>query len=354
MDFAAEYFRGRGSQVNPNNKFQESSYENLFEEGIDEDLLTHEKTRFFADYPKKIISENKSPDLSFMRSVNPYQGCEHGCIYCYARNSHEYWGFSAGLDFERKIIVKHRAPELLEKALNSKNYQPATIVLSGNTDCYQPVERKLGITRALLDVFRRYHHPVSLITKNNLILRDRDILSELASENLVSVAVSLNSLNEELRQKMEPRTVTAAGRLKVIEKLSAAGVPVMLMCAPIIPGLNSDEIPQIIKAAADAGARTASFTMVRLNGAIGDIFADWIRKNYADRADKVLHSIMQTHGGRLNDSEWGSRMKGSGAMAESIHSLFRLARKRYMPEARAMELRTDLFRPNSGKQLNLF
>jgi len=354
MDLAAEYFKGRGSQVNPNNKFLEKKYASLFEEGIDEEMLGDEKTKFFSDNPKKIISQNKSPDISFMRSINPYQGCEHGCIYCYARNSHEYWGFSAGLDFERKIMVKHQAPQLLEKAFNAKNYEAQTIVLSGNTDCYQPIERKLKITRSLLDIFRRYHHPVSLITKNNLILRDCDILKELADENLVSVAISINSLNEELRQKMEPRTVTAKGRLKVIEKLSNAGIPVMLMCAPIIPGLNSEEIPQIIKAAADAGARTASFTMVRLNGAIGDIFADWVKKAYPDRADKVLHSIMETHGGRLNDSDWGSRMKGNGVLAQSIHSLFRMAKNRYMPEAVSLELRTDLFRPNSGRQLNLF
>jgi len=354
MDSGAEYFKGRGSQVNPNNKFLGKKYERLFEEGIDEAMLCDEKTKFYADNPRKIISENKSPDLSFMRSINPYQGCEHGCIYCYARNSHEYWGFSAGLDFERKIMVKHHAPKLLEKAFNAKNYEAKTIVLSGNTDCYQPIERKLKITRSLLDIFRRYHHPVSIITKNNLILRDCDILQDLAADNLVSVAITINSLNEELRQKMEPRTVTAKGRLRVIERLSEAGIPVMLMCAPVIPGLNSDEIPQIIKSAADAGARTASFTMVRLNGAIGDIFVDWVRKTYPDRADKVLHSIMDTHGGQLNDSDWGSRMKGTGVLAESIHSLFRLAKRKYMPENSSIDLRTDLFRPNSGRQLNLF
>src|SRR5690606_24221416 len=249
MNLEREYFKGRGSQVNPNNKYIQNKYSADFSEGIDEALLENATTKFFKESPKKIISTNKSPDLSFMNSVNPYQGCEHGCIYCYARNSHEYWGFSAGLDFEQKIIIKHNAATLLEDAFNKKNYQPATIVLSGNTDCYQPIERKLKITRSLLQIFQQYHHPVSLITKNNLILRDIGILTELAQQDLVHVAITINSLNEELRLKMEPRTVTAKGRLKVIEKLSNAGIPVMLMCAPIIPGLNSDEMPELIKSA---------------------------------------------------------------------------------------------------------
>lgn len=354
MNDDREYFKGRGSQVNPSNKFSNNRYEAEFIEGLDEEFLENKNTRFYEETPKKIISENKSPDLSFMHSINPYQGCEHGCIYCYARNSHEYWGFSAGLDFEQKIIVKHNAASLLEETFNKKNYDPNTIVLSGNTDCYQPVERKLKITRSLLEVFRKYQHPVSLITKNNLILRDLDILKDLAANNLVQVAITINSLNEELRQKMEPRTVTAKGRLKVIEKLSNAGVPVMLMCAPIVPGLNSDEMPLLIKSAAECGALSASFTMVRLNGAIADIFRDWIYKAYPDRAEKVLHAIAESHGGKLNDSQFSRRMKGSGAMAESIHNLFRLSRKKYMGSSILPTLRTDIFTPKRGKQLDLF
>jgi len=354
MDSEREYFKGRGSQINPNNKFASNKYEAEFIEGIDEEFLENATTKFYQETPKKIISENNSPDLFFTRSINPYQGCEHGCIYCYARNSHEYWGFSAGLDFEQKIIVKHNAAVLLEEAFNKRNYEAKTIVLSGNTDCYQPIERKLKITRSLLHIFQQYHHPVSLITKNNLILRDLDILKELARENLVQVSITINSLNEELRQKMEPRTVTAKGRLKVIEKLSNAGIPVMLMCAPIIPGLNSDEMPQLIKSAAEAGAKSASFTLVRLNGAIADIFTDWVNKTFPDRAEKVLNAIAESHGGKLNDSQWSRRMRGSGVMAESIHDLFRLYRKKYMGDCILPALRTDLFIPKRGKQLGMF
>lgn len=351
---ASDSIKGRGSQINPNNKFSKTKYIQEFIEGLDEEFIENTPTKFYKETPKKIIATNDSPDLSFSQSINPYQGCEHGCIYCYARNSHEYWGFGAGLDFERKIIIKHNAAELLEEALNKKGYQAKTIVLSGNTDCYQPIERKLKITRSLLKVMNEYQHPVSIITKNSLILRDIDILKELAEKSLVHVAITINSLNEGLRQKMEPRTVTAKGRLKVIEKLSKEGVPVMLMCAPIVPGLNSDEMPKLIKAAADAGAQSASFTLVRLNGAIAEIFEDWVYKAFPDRAEKILHGIQATHGGNLNDSDWNRRMRGDGHLAESIHTLFRIAKKRYMNNRVLNPLRTDLFLPKSGKQLNLF
>ena len=354
MEEKENYFRGRGAQVNPNNKFSENRYVVDHIEGLDDEFLENSITQFYEENPKKIISKSNSPDLSFMQSINPYQGCEHGCIYCYARNSHQYWGFSAGLDFERKIIIKRNAAALLEAEFNKKNYIPDTILLSGNTDCYQPIERKLEITRSLLKVFLKYQHPVSLITKNNLILRDLDILEELAKLNLVRVAVTLNSLNEELRQKMEPRTVTAKGRLKVMKQLSDAGVPVMLMCAPIIPGLNSDEMPSLIKTAAENGAKAASFTIVRLNGEIASIFEDWVAKAFPDRAEKVLNMIKDCHGGRLNDSRWGMRMRGDGKIAESIHSLFGVSVKRYMGENSIAPLRTDLFVSKFGKQLDLF
>src|SRR5476651_2043429 len=281
-----EIFKGRGAQVNTHNKFLKNKYVLDHIEGLDEPLLENSATQLFEETPKKIVSESNSPDLSHMYSINPYQGCEHGCIYCYARNTHEYYGFSAGLDFERKIIVKRNAPELLESYFNKKNYQPVTILLSGNTDCYQPVERKLEITKRLLELFLKYKNPVSIITKNNLILRDLDILVELAKLNLLHVNVSITSLNEQLRQKLEPRTVTASGRLSVIEKLSNAGIPVRVMSAPIIPGLNSKEVPDIIRAAANRGAVAAGFTMVRLNGSIGDIFTDWIYKAFPDKAEK--------------------------------------------------------------------
>lgn len=305
-------------------------------------------------HPKNIVSKSNSPDLPFMLSINPYQGCEHGCIYCYARNAHEYYGFSPGLDFERKIIVKRNAAELLEKFFNKKGYVPNTIMLSGNTDCYQPIERKLKITRSLLEMFLKYKHPVSIISKNNLIMRDADILSELAKLDLVQVAVTLNSLNESLRLKLEPRTVTGQSRLLLISKLTALDIPVRLMCAPIIPGLNSDEIPAIIKAAADAGANAASFTMVRLNGAIAEIFTDWIHKAYPERAEKVLQMIASCHEGKLNDSRWGKRMGGDGQVAESIHQLFRISVNRFMKGRSLRPLNTTHFSPARGKQLDLF
>lgn len=349
-----EYFKGRGAQINTHNKFSALRYVAEHIEGLDEPLLENSQTELIEENPKKAISINDSPDLPFMYSVNPYQGCEHGCIYCYARNAHEYWGYSAGLDFERKIIVKRNVADILEQQFNKKGYKPAVIMLSGNTDCYQPIERKLKLTRGILEVMLRYRHPVSIISKNNLILRDLDIISELAKLKLVHVAVTINSLNEELRQKMEPRTVTAKGRLQVIKKLSHAGIPVMLMCAPIVPGLNSDEMPALIKAAADHGAKAASYTIVRLNGAISDIFIDWVNKAYPDRAEKVLNNIAACHGGKLNDSRWGNRMRGDGQVAESIKQLFQIALKRYMPESKLPEQRLDLFIPRSGKQMSLF
>jgi DNA repair photolyase len=349
-----EFFKGRGAQINVHNKFLKTKYVTDHIEGLDEPLLENTTTQIFEETPKKIVSESNSPDLSHMFSINPYQGCEHGCLYCYARNSHEYYGFSAGLDFERKIVVKRNAAELLEKYFNKKNYEPVGILISGNTDCYQPLERKLKITRSLLEVFLRYRNPVSIITKNNVILRDLDILSELASMNLVHVNVTLNSLNEQLRQKLEPRTVTATGRLAVIQKLSEKGVPVRLMAAPIIPGLNSTEIPDVIKAAADRGARAAGFTIVRLNGSIAEIFTDWIYKAFPDRADKVLNMIRSCHEGKLNDSEFGRRMSGEGAIAESIHQMFRLSCKRFLAGREMPPFDYSLFVPKSGKQGTLF
>jgi DNA repair photolyase len=349
-----EFFKGRGAQVNTHNKFLKNKYVLEHIEGLDEPLLENSATQLFEENPKKIVSESNSPDLSHMYSINPYQGCEHGCIYCYARNTHEYYGFSAGLDFERKIIVKRNAAELLEQYFNKKNYQPVCILLSGNTDCYQPIERKLKITRSLLQIFLRYRNPVSIITKNNVILRDLDILGELGKMKLVHVNVSITSLNEQLRQKLEPRTVTASGRLAVIQKLTEIGVPVRVMAAPIIPGLNSEEIPAIIKAAADKGALAAGFTIVRLNGSISEIFSDWVHKAFPDRADKVLNMIKACHDGKLNDSDFGRRMSGDGNIAQSIHQLFRMSVNRFMNDRVMPEFDYSLFVPKGGRQTSLF
>ncbi|WDZ99119.1 PA0069 family radical SAM protein [Mucilaginibacter sp. SJ] len=349
-----DFFKGRGAQVNTHNKFLKNKYVLDHIEGIDEPLLENTNTQLFEETPKKIVSESNSPDLSHMYSINPYQGCEHGCIYCYARNTHEYYGFSAGLDFERKIIIKPNAPQLLEQYFNKKNYKPVCIMLSGNTDCYQPIERKLGITQKLLEVFWKYKNPVSIITKNNVILRDIDLLTDMARLNLVHVNISITSLNEQLRQKLEPRTVTATGRLAVVQKLSEKGIPVRVMAAPIIPGLNSNEVPNIIKAAADRGALAAGFTMVRLNGSIAEIFSDWIYKAFPDRADKVLNMIRSTHDGKLNDSDYGRRMSGEGKVAESIHQMFRMACKRFMADRQMPEYDYSLFVPRKGKQTSMF
>lgn len=349
------YFKGRGAQQNPHNKFFAQRYVEDHIEGLDEPFLTADSTQIIATYPKTILSKVDSPDIGFYQSLNPYQGCEHGCIYCYARNSHEYWGYSAGLDFERKILVKYNAVALLAKELDKKSYVPEVVMLSGNTDCYQPIERKLQITRQLLSTFLTYKHPVSMISKNVLMLRDLDILAELAELGLVSISVTINSLREEVRRKMEPRTATAYARLKLIEKLARKNIPVSVMIAPIVPGINSDEMPALIQSAADAGAKWANYTIVRLNGAIAQIFSDWVYKNYPDRAEKVIHGIASCHGGTLNDSKWGRRMRGDGETAEAIRQLFKVAVRKYMDPSPYPILRTDLFeRPNRDAQLRLF
>ncbi len=348
------YQKGRGAQFNPDNPYRQLKLDHSDWDGIDipnDDVI---QTHYYYDQPKNVINVVKSPDIPMYYSVNPYQGCEHGCVYCYARNTHQYYGFSAGLDFERKIIIKKNVAEVLEKKLKSKNYKPSPIMFSGNTDCYQPIERKLGLTRACLEVFAKYKHPVGLITKNSLILRDLDLLKELAKDQLVHVFVSITSLDKNLRRAMEPRTATSKQRLKVVETLAENGIPVGVMAAPVIPGLNDHELPAILAASAERGALTCGYTMVRLNGAIGDIFEDWIRKNFPDRADKVLRQIREVHGGELSDSRYGTRMRGQGAMADAIRSLFHLAKKRHFEGRELPPYNLEAFMPPGGKQLKLF
>jgi DNA repair photolyase len=265
---AKPLIKGRGSQLNTPNPFLKQHY-------VPEDCSaggTQPLTQYFFETPKNIVSKSESPDLGVMHSINPYQGCEHGCIYCYARNSHNYWGFSSGLDFERKIIVKPDAPQKLVSYLNNYKGNVTPILLSGNTDCYQPAEKKFRLTRKLLHVFYNYRYPVSLITKNRLIIRDLDILQKLAEENLVQVFLSITTLDESVRSAMEPRTATAAKRLEMIEILSKNGIPVGIMNAPILPGLTDHETPAILRESASRGAVTAGYTIVRLNGSIGTIF----------------------------------------------------------------------------------
>ena len=347
------YFKGRGAQINTANPYHKNEYVSEHIEGIDEAWMTESpQTQLFFESPKNIISKNSSPDIPFAHSINPYQGCEHGCIYCYARNAHQYWGFSAGLDFETKIVVKKNAAELLEKQFLSRNWVSTPIMLSGNTDCYQPIEKKLKITRNLLQVFAKYGNPVGMITKNSLILRDLDILKDLAAENLVHVYISINSLDEKLRRILEPRTVSGLKRMKTIEELSKSGIPTGVMVAPIIPGLNNYEIPQIIKMASECGAKNAGMTIVRLNGAIGDIFKDWLYKTLPDRAEKVWNQICSMHGGQVNDNRWGKRMTGEGHIAESIHQMFKISKRKYMANCTIPPFDLTRFRKNGN--LNLF
>ncbi|HYG17684.1 MAG TPA: PA0069 family radical SAM protein [Ohtaekwangia sp.] len=346
------YFKGRGAQIKSENKFLKAQYVTDHIEGLDEALVTAPTTQVFYESPKKIVNKVTSPDLGMMYSTNPYQGCEHGCIYCYARNSHEYWGFSAGLDFESKIIVKKNAPQLLEKFILHPEWNAVPISVSGNTDCYQPLERKFEITRSMLKVFARYRHPLGMITKNSLILRDIDLLKDLAQDNLVHVYLSITTLDEELRRAMEPRTASGIKRLQTVEALAKAGVPVGVMNAPIIPGLNHHEIPKILQAAADHGALSAGMTVVRLNGSIGKIFEDWLRKNFPDRFDKVWNQICSLHGGNVNDSEFGRRMTGEGNFAEMIHQLFRTSKKKFFA-GRSMPP-IDLTKFRKGGNLSLF
>ena len=355
---AKSVIKGRGAQLNTHNRFFELQYE------MRDDFLEYcrkegeeadkNKTLYLDVFPKTIVNKIKSPDIGMMYSMNPYQGCEHGCIYCYARNSHEYWGYSPGLDFERRILIKKEAPGLLEKLLKKKSWKAYPIVLSGNTDCYQPAEKKFGITRQCLEVFLKYKHPVGVITKNALIKRDLDILTELAKDGLVGVNVSITSLSETTRRILEPRTASAQKRLNTVKVLSENGIPVNVMIAPIIPSINSHEILPVAKAASEHGALSIAHTIVRLNGAIGSIFSDWIKKALPDRADKVLHQIESCHGGKLNDSRFGTRMRGEGKIAEQINNLMRLARKKYFADKAMPKLNLSLHEQSKNGQFKLF
>ncbi len=330
---------GRGAQRRVHNSFFELSHElrddflnYCISEGEDPETI---KTNYIDVFPKSFVNKVVSPDVRMEYSANPYQGCEHGCVYCYARNSHEYWGYGAGLDFEKNILVKKNAPELLEETLRKKSWQGNTIVFSGNTDCYQPVERKLLITRHCLEIMLKYKHPTGIITKNSLVLRDLDLLKEMATLNLVAVHISINTLSEKTRRLMEPRTATIKQRLKAVEVLSANNIPVNVMIAPVIPSLNSHEILPVIKKVAELGAVSVAHTVIRLNGQIALLFEDWARKLMPDKADRMLSLIAQCHGGKLNDSRWEKRMRGDGVIAKQIADTVSMGRRKYL-EGRGM------------------
>lgn len=347
-------YKGRGAQKQLKNRFLMHEYVQEHLEGIDEFDEEAPKSKYVPIFPKTIVNKVESPDVGMDYSINPYQGCEHGCIYCYARNSHEYWGYNPGLDFERVILYKENAPQLLEGHFQNPSWQPNTIVLSGNTDCYQPLEKKLKITRKMLQVFLKYKNPVGIITKNAMITRDLDIIRPLVEDQLFTAYFSLTTLDESVRRKLEPRTATAKQKLKAIKALANIGAEVGLMIGPVIPGLNDHEIPDIMKAAANAGAKKVNYTLVRLNGQIGALFEHWVQQAYPDRAEKILNQIKGAHGGQLNDSRYGMRMRGDGRMVQSIQRLFELSKAKYFPKREKTQLRTDLFVRTSKGQMKLF
>ncbi len=347
---------GRGASANPANRFEKLHVD--LTDVVDVDPAEEEErprgaTQYFRDGSKTIITRNNSPDVGFETSVNPYRGCEHGCIYCYARPTHEYLGFSAGLDFESKIMVKTDAPELLRAELESRHWQPQVIVMSGVTDPYQPVEKQLRITRGCLEVLAKFRNPVAIITKNRLVTRDVDLLQELAKFDAAAVNISITSLDPKLQRVLEPRTSSPEARLEAVKQLRAAGIPVGVMVAPIIPGLTDHEAPKILEACAQAGAQFAGYTIVRLPWAVAPLFERWLEEHFPDRKEKVLGRIRDLRGnGRLNNSEWHTRMTGEGIFAEQIASLFEVGRRRAGIGERP-QLSTAAFR-RSATQLDLF
>ena len=310
--------------------------------------------RVNKDTSRSIIATNDSPDVGFDASLNPYRGCEHGCVYCYARPTHEYLGFSAGLDFQTKILVKEDAPDLLRRELSSPRWQPQVIAISGVTDPYQPVERRLEITRRCLEVFVEFRNPVAVVTKNYLVTRDLDLLGELARHQAASVFLSITTLDGSLSRIMEPRTSHPERRLAAIEALSGAGIPVGVLVAPVIPGLTDHELPAILSAATRAGATFAGYTPIRLPHAVAALFEEWLTQHFSDRKEKVLNRIRAMRGGKLNDPNFGSRMQGKGIFAEQIKELFTLACRKSGIDDSGPELSTAAFRRPSGPQLSLF
>ncbi|MEP7323896.1 MAG: PA0069 family radical SAM protein [Saprospiraceae bacterium] len=346
MSDKSTYLQGRGAQFNPNSPFDHFLK--------DEHLILDTNTKHIPTHPKTIVNKVDSPDIPLPYSINPYQGCEHGCVYCYARNTHPYWGYSAGLDFEKNILIKENVPQLLRAFLNKKNYQVGPIMISGNTDCYQPAEQKYQLTRKVLEICLEYKQPVGLITKNALVLRDMDIIQQLAEEQLVYVILSITTLEESLRQKLEPRTATILKRLQTVEKLSNANIPVNVMMAPIIPGLTDTEIFKMVKKVKDYGAWDLFYTILRLNGDVEVIFKDWVEKNFPDRAQKILNQTAEAHGGQVNDSRFGTRMKGIGTIAETIKSTVKMAKKKYGLPSRPMPVLDCSKFTRPGSQLSLF
>jgi DNA repair photolyase len=348
------YIKGRGAQINPKNAFTNLEYVQEFAEGIDDWEKETLKTKYHQEESESIAQKIEAIDIPLEWSLNPYQGCEHGCIYCYARPSHEHYGFSAGTDFESNIIVKHNAPQLLRNLFDLNTWIPTAISLSGNTDPYQPAERQFKLTRQILKICLEYRNPVAITTKNALLLRDIDVLQELQKHNLVQVFTSITATDEKLRLQLEPRTSTYADRFRIIELLSNFNIPVGVLNSPIIPGINDHEMQRVLQRAADVGAQWAGYNIVRLEGPVQGLFKDWLRKNYPDRADKVLNSIKSCHDGALTNKDESIRSVGGGNIADVIAQQFKLFSKKYNLKVGNLELDTKFFRRPNDHSPNLF
>lgn len=347
-----EPIKGRGASANPANRFESIAYERDLDWNPEDDAAP--RTQVLKDATQSIIAYNSSPDIPFSAGINVYRGCEHGCSYCFARPTHEYLGMSAGLDFESKIVVKEDAPELLRKEFMSRKWKPQVLAMSGVTDCYQPLERKFQLTRRCLEVLEEFRNPVGIITKNFLVTRDVDILARLAKFNCVVVNISITTLDASLTPKLEPRASLPRARLEAIRILSEAGVPVSVLAAPMIPGLNDHEIVNIIGEAAAAGAKSAGYVPLRLPFGVKDIFGAWLENHFPDRKEKVLNRVREMRGGKLNDPNFGSRMSGEGIFADQLSRLFEVAcRKAGLPKE-SPGLTTEHFKRPSGPQLELF
>jgi DNA repair photolyase len=351
--------KGRGAADNPPNRFERLHVEDDFDHLADEAEFLEQRqgvqSEYFVDNTRTIIATNDSPDIGFRFSINPYRGCAHGCIYCYARPGHEFLGMSAGLDFETKIFVKPRAAELLRAELSSPKWTPSTIAMSGVTDSYQPIERKLRISRSCLEVLAEFRNPVGIVTKNHLVTRDIDLLKELAAVNAVVVFLGVTTLDQNLTRVMEPRTSVPSRRLAAIEALARAGIPVGVLMAPIIPGLTDHEIPAVLSAAFNAGASAAGYVPLRLPYAVAGLFEDWLSRHFPDRKDKILNRIRELRGGKLNDPNFNSRMRGQGIWADQLRMIFDMARRKAGFEDRKMpKLSADSFKLPPGPQLMLW
>ena len=345
---------GRGAASNPSNRFEPIDVVWDGASSVDPSEMPAPQTLYLRDRSRTIITQQDSPDVMMEASINPYRGCEHGCIYCFARPTHEFLGFSAGLDFETKVLVKEDAPELLRRELAAPSYEPTPLSISGVTDCYQPVERQLKLTRRCLEVLVECRNPAALITKNHLITRDIDLFSRLAGIQGVITILSVTTLDPNLARIMEPRTSVPQRRLDAIRALSSAGVPVGVMVAPVVPGLTDHEMPRILEAAAAAGACFAGFVPLRLPWAVAPLFVDWLGRHFPDRKDKVLNRIRDLRGGKLNDGDFHTRMVGQGVWAEQFKTMFDLAKRRAGLDRPSPELTTKYFRPPAGPQMTLW